>query len=151
MADQKNPFLDFDVAKMMSEMKLPGLDTSALMAAQQRNMEAIAKANQLAAEGMQAVMKRQTEIIQTSMEEVSRTMSSMMSNASPEERMARQAELAKAAFEKAVANTREIAELVARANKDTFDVINKRVADGLDEVRELVASSTAKATGKPKR
>ncbi|MGE0725489.1 MAG: phasin family protein [Alphaproteobacteria bacterium] len=151
MAEPKNPFLDFDVAKLMADMKMPGIDTSALLAAQQRNVEAIAKANQLAAEGMQAVAKRQAEMLRTSMEEASRTMTAMMANTSPEERVAKQAELTKAAFEKAIANMREISELLARANKDTLDVINRRVSEGLDEVRELMATAAEKGAPKPKR
>ena len=58
MASNPNPFLDFDVTRMMSDFRVPGFDTEALMAAQRRNIEALTKANQLAAEGMQAVMRR---------------------------------------------------------------------------------------------
>ena len=42
--------------------------------------------------------------------------------------------------------SRELADLVTRANQDTFSVINKRVAEGMDEVRSLMAKA---ADGKP--
>ncbi|MGE0716123.1 MAG: phasin family protein [Alphaproteobacteria bacterium] len=141
MAQPTNPFLDFDPTKLLGDFKIPGVDTDAMMAAQRRNVEALAKANQLAAEGMQAVMKRQAEIVRQSMEEATRAMGALSQAGGPEQRMARQAEIAKTAFEAAIANMREIAELMARANKDTFDVINKRVAEGLDEVRSLMAQA----------
>ncbi|MCC7275823.1 MAG: TIGR01841 family phasin [Alphaproteobacteria bacterium] len=145
MAQPKNPFLDFDVTKMLADFKMPGVDTAAMMAAQRRNVEALAKANQLAAEGLQAVMKRQAEILRQTMEEATRMMGSLSQAGGPEQQMARQAEVAKTAFETAIANMREIAELVARANKDTFDVINKRVAESLDEVRaEMAKAASAK-------
>ena len=51
MAKQENPFLNIDFQKMMMDFKMPGIDADALMNAQQKNIEAISNANQLAAEG----------------------------------------------------------------------------------------------------
>lgn len=141
MAEPKNPFLDFDVSRLVGDFRVPGLDTEAMLAAQRRNIEAITKANQLAAEGMQAVMKRQAEILRQTMEEASRMMGAIAQAGGPEQQAVKQAEVAKAAFEAAIANTKEIADLVARANQDTFAVINKRVAESMDEVRALMAKA----------
>ena len=139
MAKPSNPFADFDVTRMMAEFRVPGFDTDALLAAQRRNIEALTKANQLAAEGMQAVMKRQSEILRQAMEDASGMMSAVAQAGGPERQAVKQAEVAKAAFEAAIANMREIADLVTRANKDTFEVINRRVAESMDEVRALMA------------
>lgn len=146
MANPANPFPDFDVTRLMSEFRVPGLDTEALLNAQRRNIEALTRANQLAAEGMQAVMKRQAEILRQTMEEASRMAGAVAEAGSPDKQAAKQAEVAKAAFETAIANMREIAELVTRANKDTFDVINQRVAESLDEVRALIVKTNAART-----
>jgi phasin family protein len=143
MAEPKNPFLDFDVSRLVGDFRVPGLDTEAMLAAQRRNIEAITKANQLAAEGMQAVMKRQAEILRQTMEEASRMMGAIAQAGGPEQQAVKQAEVAKAAFEAAIANTKEIADLVARANQDTFAVINKRVAESMDEVRALMAKAAS--------
>ena len=48
---------------------MPGIDADALMNAQQKNIEAISNANQLAAEGFQAIGKRQTELFQQAVED----------------------------------------------------------------------------------
>lgn len=149
MAEPKNPFLDFDVTRLVSEFRLPGLDTEAMLAAQRRNIEAVTRANQLAAEGMQAVMKRQAEILRQTMEEASRMMGDIAQAGGPERQAAKQAEIAKAAFEKAISNMKEIADLMARANQDTFAVINKRVSESMDEVRAQLAKA-ADSTTKPK-
>jgi len=146
MANPTNPFLDFDVTRLVGEFRMPGFDTEAMVAAQRRNIEALTKANQLAAEGMQAVMKRQAEIMRQTMEEASRMMGAIAQAGGPERQAAKQAEVAKAAFEAAISNMKEIADLVTRANQDTFSVINKRVAEGMDEVRSLMAKA---ADGKP--
>ncbi|BBK33975.1 phasin family protein [Stella humosa] len=147
MASNPNPFLDFDVTRMMSDFRVPGFDTEALMAAQRRNIEALTKANQLAAEGMQAVMRRQAEIMRQTMEEASRMMGSIAQAGGPERQAVKQAEVAKTAFEAAIANMKEIADLMARANQDTYAVINKRVAEGMDEVRALMAKAADAKTG----
>ena len=149
MSEPKNPFLDFDVTRLVGEFRLPGLDTEAMLAAQRRNIEAVTRANQLAAEGMQAVMKRQTEILRQTMEEASRMMGDIAQAGGPERQAAKQAEIAKTAFEKAISNMKEIADLMARANQDTFAVINKRVSESMDEVRALLAKA-ADGNGKPK-
>ncbi len=73
------------------------------------------------------------------MEETGRAMKDMMTVSSPEEKAARQTELAKEAFQRAIANMRELAEMVSKSQTDAFDVINKRVADSLDEIKSLMA------------
>lgn len=133
-----NPFFDIDFPKMLSEFKVPGIDVEALLAAQRRNIEAMTAANQTAIEGTQAVMRRQAEIIRQTMEEVSATLTEMMSPGAPEEKVAKQAELAKSAFEHALANARELAELMAKANAETAEIINKRVSESLEEVKSLL-------------
>lgn len=147
MVKQNNPFLDFDVTRMVGEFRMPGVDTEALLAAQRRNIEALTKANQLAAEGVQAVMKRQAEILRQTMEEASRMMGEIAKAGGPERQAVKQAEVAKTAFETAIANMKEIADLMTRANQDTFAVINKRVAESMEEVRAVMAKAAEGKTG----
>jgi len=139
MATQENPFLNIDFQKMMTEFKMPGIDADALMNAQQKNIEAITAANQLAAEGMQAIGKRQAELFQQTIEESQKALSNLMAQGAPEDRVAKQAETVKTTIERTVSNIREISEMLAKSNQEAFDVINKRIADSLDEVQSLTA------------
>ncbi len=133
-------FSKFDLGKVMGELKIPGLDMDAVMAAQRKNIEALTTANKLAVEGMQAIAKRQSEILAQAMAEVSNVTQQLSGAASnPQEATAKQAEVAKQAFEKALANMRELAEMINKANTDAFAVINKRVAESLEELKGLVA------------
>ena len=138
MATNRNPFLEMDVTKLMGEFKLPGVDVDKMVSAQRKNVEALTSANQLAAEGLQAIARRQSEIMRQTFEEAGRTMREMMEHSAPEDRMVKQTELAKTAFESALANMRELAEMVAKANSEAFDVINKRVAESLDELKDMI-------------
>ncbi len=145
MARPGNPFADFDFSKMldpskmMPDFKVPGVDMQALVSSQRRNLEALAAANQLAVEGLQTVAKRQTEIFRQMMEEASQAMKDVMAAGSPEAKASRQTDLVKEAFTRAVANMRELAEMVAKSQGEAFDVINKRVTDSLDELKTLMA------------
>lgn len=137
MAEFKNPFLDMDVQKMMGEFKLPNVDVDAVVAAQKKNIEALTSANQLAVEGMQAVARRQAEILRQTAEEVQKNMQSFMETGTPDAKAAKGTELTKTAFEKAISNMKELSEMVTKSNAEAFDVINKRVAESLDEIRDL--------------
>jgi phasin family protein len=131
------PFWDMDVSKMMADMKVPGVDMDALMQSQRKNIEALTAANKLAFEGMQAVATRQTEILRQTMDELSKMMQEMMAAGTPEDRMAKQADLTKAAFEKSLANMKEIAEMIAKSNSEAADVITQRVSATLEEIKGM--------------
>jgi phasin family protein len=135
------PFFEMDVSKMMNEFKLPGVDVDAIMASQRKNIEAVTAANQLAIEGMQAVVRRQAEILRQTMEEAGGIMAEMMGAGTPEDKVAKQAELAKVAFEKALANMKELAELVAKSNTEAANVISKRVSESLEELKSIMAKT----------
>jgi phasin family protein len=142
----KNPFLDFDVTKVMSEFRVPTVDVDAVVASQRKNIEALTQANQLAVEGVQALARRQVEIARQAMEEFSAMLRDMVQPVSPEDRLARQAEFSKQALEKGLSNARELTEMVAKANTEAFNVINKRVTESLDEVRDYATKK--RATGR---
>jgi phasin family protein len=141
----KNPFLDFDVTKVMSEFRVPSVDVDAVVASQRKNIEALTQANQLAVEGVQAVARRQVEIARQAMEEFSAMIRDLAQPVSPEDRIAKQAEFSKLALEKGLTNARELTEMVAKANTEAFNVINKRLTESLDEVREYATKKRAAA------
>src|SRR4051794_1038556 len=137
MVNGKNPFFNMDVTKAMADFRVPGVDVEGFVASQRKNIEALTQANQLAVEGFQAVARRQVEIAKQLMEEFSSVFRDFSSPGSPEDRIAKQAELSKVALEKSVANARELSEIVSKANTEAFAVLNKRVTEGLDEVRDF--------------
>jgi len=130
-----NPFMNNDFTKLFSEFKIPGFDMESLMATQRRNIEAVQTANQLAIEGVQAVLRRQTEIIKQMAEESASTLRDLMAHGAPQEKIAQQTEVVKTAFEKALANLRELTEMVAKSNTEAADVLTKRVGESLTELK----------------
>jgi phasin family protein len=134
----------FDVTKIMGDFRVPGIDLEAAVASQRKNIEALTQANQLAVEGVQALMRRQVEITRQAMEDFSAMFRDFVQpNGSPEDRFAKQAEYSKHAIEKGLSNAKELTELVTKANTEAFNVINKRVTESLDEVRDFAKKRVA--------
>lgn len=129
-----------DFMKMFSEFKMPNMpDMSAFAEAQKRNIEALTTANRLAMEGAQAVARRNMEIMQQAMGEMTQAVQSMASQEPAAAKAARQAELLKTGYEKAVANMREVVELIQKSNGEALGVLNARFTTAMEEVKGLVA------------
>ncbi len=133
-----------DYSKIMSDFRFPGIDLETWMAVQKRNFEALSEANHLAVQCAQSVTQRQAALLRQTMEDVRRVTREMTASGSPEEKAARQAELAKEAFVVATTNMRELAEMVAKSTNEAFDVISKRVTESLDEIKDALAKKQAK-------
>lgn len=133
-----NPFLDMDFTKMLQDYKFPGVDMEKVLSSQQKNIEALTKANQVAFEGAQAIARRQSDIMRQMMEEMSKMTRDIMDTNQPQDRMTKQAEVVKAAFENSLKNMKEISEMAAKSNTEAFDLINKRIGEVLDEFQTIV-------------
>lgn len=136
----KNPFLNNDMVAAFSSMKAPELDMSGLAEAQKRNFEAITAANKTAVEGLQAVFKRQGEILKEITEDVSTLTQGAASIGGPEEHATRNLDAVKSAIEEAVSNVRELSEMTAKSQSEAFDILNQRITESLDEVKSAIAA-----------
>ncbi|MFC7736630.1 phasin family protein [Roseomonas sp. GCM10028921] len=139
MSDRPTLPPEMDPMRLLSEMRMPMLDVEALAAAQRRNLEALSAANRVALEGAQAVARRHMEILQQSMTEMTDAVRGTAAGANPQDRAARQADLVKATYERAVANMKELADLIQKSNSEALTVLNKRFSEAMDEVRGMVA------------
>ncbi len=136
-----NPFLDADMGNIMDfgrfaeQFKFPGVDTTALIESQQRNIEAITKANQVAFAGVQAILQRQAEILSKTMGETAKAVQAFSKTGKPEDIWAKQADLLKETYEHGLSDLRELTELGAKANSQAADLLSHRVTDGLNELK----------------
>ena len=129
-----------DFSKLFADMKVPGMGgMDVFLNAQRRNMEALSAANRVALEGAQTVAKRHMEIMQQTMSEMTESMRELSSPESPQAKAARQAEMLKHAYERAVSHIRELADLIQRANSEAIEMLNKRFTEAMDEVKKLAA------------
>jgi phasin family protein len=130
-------FRTMDLSKMMGEMKFPQLDVTALMAAQKKNMDALAEANKAAAAGYQDLFAKQVAIFEATMAEAQKHMKGFDAKTLTPDGATAQGEIVRVAVEKALANMRELAEAAQKANKQAFDIVSARVKDSMAEIAQM--------------
>jgi phasin family protein len=134
----------FDFAKVADQFQLPGLDAQALVVFQKRNLEAFASANKVALEGAQAVIRRQAEIVQKSVEDASKALSELNTADTPQDKLVKQVELAKEAYEAAVANLQELTEIASKSNGEAASLLSARVSESFGELTSEVKKTAKK-------
>ena len=112
-----NPFA-FDAEKLkelFNIAKLPGIDTDAMMAAQQKNVDAMMKANQVVTAGYQDLYKRQIALFEAAVAQARDKLTEVQGQTLTADQATQNVEAMKAAFEKAAANVNELAEVAQKA------------------------------------
>lgn len=126
--------------EMMSSVPTAApFDFKAMMEAQRKNFQAITEANQRAFQGWQALAQRQTEMVSQFVQDNSGMASEAMAESTPQDKLAKQAEMIKMVCAKSISNTQELAEILRQSTADTAEVLNRRVVASLAEIK-----STAK-------
>jgi phasin family protein len=118
----------FDFTKLLQPFKIPGVDFSSIVDRERKNIEALAEANRIAFEGWQNLVRRQSEILQDSMKRA-------VEDAKGQTALTNAAELARSAFETALGNMRELAEMATKSQREAFEVIRKRVEENMNALR----------------
>ena len=126
-----------DIAKILEQLKVPGIDMHALIEARRKDVEALTQANQMAYESMQALARREAEILQQTMSEWQAAMAAMAGK-NPAEMASKGTELATQAFGKALANMRELAEMASKSQVQAYEVLNRRFQENLEELRKML-------------
>ncbi len=139
-AAERQSALFGDISRLFGDIRFPTTlpDSNLLLTAHRRNMDALSQANRLALEGAQAVARRHMEIMQHSMTELTEHVRELASTGTPQAKAARQAELLKRSYEHAVANMRELSDLIQRSNSEALAQLDHRFREALDEVKGLL-------------
>lgn len=136
-------FRSMDVTKVMADLRIPSVKPEELMAAQKKNMDAFVEANRAAAAGYQDLFRKQVAIFEETMAEARAQLARFDASRLTPEGAAAQAEIAKAAFEKAIANMKALAEAAQKANQQAFEIVSARVKDSIEELRAMAAKYRA--------
>ena len=132
-------FKQNDFTKQIAGMKMPGFDAEAIVAAQRKNMDALVEANKAAAAGYQDLFKKQLAIFEETMAEAQKHMKSFDGAKLDAETARAQGEIAKAAFEKALANMQALAESAQKANSEAYEIVSARIQESMAELRDMAA------------
>lgn len=144
---ENNPF---DPAKLAEMMKAPDFsklfdpanfgeqfksaDQNALFEAQQKNMDALVAAQKAAAAGYQDLFQKQVAIFQETLSAAEAEIASIGKSTNPTDAAQAQADLARKAYDKAVANLTELTNAARKANEEAFEIVKSRVEAGIKEM-----------------
>ena len=124
---------------MFNNFKIPGLNLDQLAETTRANFESLMRANHVAASGLTEMGKRQAEIFRQTIDESMNIIKNSFEEVSHEQRLAKQSELAKIAFEKAIANAKELSEIASQSGKEASEIIQKRIKSSIDELQKLAS------------
>mgnify|MGYP000957783618 CR=1 FL=1 len=148
MVKNDNPFTQFfagnDFAKLFDQFQASPFDLKAIMEAQRKNVQAFTDAQQVAMDSLQALAQRQTEIISQIVEDQSLVAKELMGEGTPESKIAKNADLFKKIYERTVGNVRELSDMMNKSNVEASNIINKRVAAGMSELKTAIEKTASK-------
>lgn len=133
----------FDAKAFGFDPKAFGFGGNDLMAAQQKNMDAMTAANKAAAAAYQDLFTKQVKVFQDTMAEAQKTAAGFDASKMDAETAKARTELANKAFEKAMANMTAMAEAARAANTEAYEIVAKRVADSMKELQDAAKKFSA--------
>jgi len=135
MATQAYELPKFDFTQMPM-MKV--FNPEAVMSAQRRNVEAMTNAGQILADGARSFTQRQSEIMQKRFGEYSAKAETYMKpEKAADADLKGRVEDAKSVYEQAVADARELMEIVTKAQSDALHVMNQCMLANLEDMKKV--------------
>jgi phasin family protein len=134
MADASQAFTDM-FRKMGEQLKVPSFDMTKIMEQQQKNLDAMTRSWQAMASGATAVASKQREIFEATVKDITEMAKDYKPGGSPQDILTKQTEFAKKAMEAAIANTRDIAELVQKSSTEAITIIHDRMKESYEDIK----------------
>jgi phasin family protein len=126
------------------KLGLPKVDVGKLVEMNRKNFDALMRSASVAQESTKAFAEKQGEIIQAAFKETLAMVKDFHPTGSPQEIVAKQSEYARKAFDVAMQNTRDLAELATKSTAEAARIIRERIHDNLIELQESVGSARRK-------
>ena len=150
-----------DFGKYFVNGKAPSFDFDAVFALQRKNVEAFTAANQLAFDGVKAVAQRQAEIARKAFEEFGKVTKELTAAGTPEDKFAKQADLAKTRVRRRARqharDRRHPAEVAERSGRRADQARRRQLRrsqggrrQDREEVKRLLSSKPEKVSPSPK-
>ena len=127
----------FDVRALLEKAKLPHIDLGGLIDARRRDIEALLEANAQAYRGLEALNRRQAEILADTMKHLRAGAKEFLAEDGAN-RAGKAAELTQRAFGQALANMKEVAETAVKSQEEAMRVLKKRHDERLGEFQKLM-------------
>ncbi len=131
-----------------SSLSVSPFDMRNMMDAGRKSVQAFSEAQQIAAESVQAIIQRQTEIMSQLVQDQSSIARDILAEGTPEEKVARGAELIRETYEKAYGAAKEVNDIANKSSREACDIINERFAACLEEIQSSAEEAKEKKSKK---
>jgi phasin family protein len=125
-----------DIAGILGQLKIPGVDVNAIVESGRKDIEALTQANRQAYESMQALARREAEMLSQTVTELQSALAGLAGQ--PAEAASKGSALAKQAVAKTLASMLDVAESASKAQAQAYETLNKRFQERLEELRKLI-------------
>lgn len=125
-----------DLGERLQNLNLSGA-AGTVAASGRKDLEALIKANQKSYQGLQSVVKRQTEMLRDSITAWQGTVKALPGT-DPKESIAKLDKMGRDAFKQALEDIRELADMAAKSQAEAFEIVRERITSNVDEVKKLL-------------
>lgn len=134
--DFTNPFGNLD--ELLKQFKVPGVDVNAIVESRRKDMDALIAANQATAAAMQQIAQKQTEILTQALQAAQESAQKLAKGVGGAIDPMKQSELTRKAYEKALADMKEVGEIAQKAQTTAMSGITARAQQSAQEVTKLL-------------
>jgi phasin family protein len=132
-----NPF--GDLTTMLEQFKVPGVDMTSFIAARRKDVEALVQANKTAYEAMQALARTQSDMLTQAMQGMQESTKGLSSGKAGMPDATKQAEAARNAWQKMLADMKTLAEMAHKSQVDAVAGLTGRAKENMEEVKQMLA------------
>jgi len=144
-----NPFEFFDFQKMLSALKMPTVDgnSESLINAQKKTLETFANASKVLFEGYNALAKKQIEVLNKAISSA-KDATSELAKGNPQQSAGKSIELIQESIVEAQNIANDFSKIAEKTAKESFEILNKRLLEGLTEIKKVIEEEGKKASVK---
>lgn len=132
---QSQSFIDM-FEKLGQDLKLPKIDVDKIIEHHRKNLEALEQSAKAASTGARTILSKQHEMLNDTLQEISRMAQSYRTPGSPRELIGEQVDFARKSFETAIRNSSEMADLFRKTGSESVDILRQRIRKGMEEIGE---------------
>jgi hypothetical protein len=136
MEPQSSPAsLTGEIARIVEQLRLPGLSVPAIMEARRKDIEAVAEASRIALAGAQDLALKQREILQQAVRQIQGL---VLERKAEEGGQVQLGDVVHKALQDTLGNMRDLADLARKSQSEAFDVVSARTQRSIEELRTML-------------
>jgi phasin family protein len=129
------------IREIFSNIRLPGFDFDAFIAARQADIDAMAKATSVAYSGAQSISEKQAELLKSALGELNAAVKVRSTSEKPGEKIAditkQETELVQTTLQRTLQGMKEMAEAVQKSQTEIYEIALDRARNNAEQLRAM--------------